>query len=92
MSFPDLPMRRLSLTAAAIMAMTVVGTPDYMAPESVDPLAVDLRSDIYARRCAHAADFRAARAMLHRSNRARRTCGCSTIAKAAPFALPIPPR
>ena len=26
MSFPDLPMRRLSLTAAAIMAMTVVGT------------------------------------------------------------------
>ena len=34
----------------------------------------------------------AARAMLPRSNRARRTCGCSTIAKAAPFALPIPPR
>ncbi|MBK7828134.1 serine/threonine-protein kinase [Nannocystis sp.] len=43
--------RATSLAGVERSALTVLGTPDYMAPESLDPLAVDVRSDLYALGC-----------------------------------------
>ena len=43
--------RASSLAGVDRSALTVLGTPDYMAPECIDPLAVDARSDLYALGC-----------------------------------------
>lgn len=43
--------RATSLAGAQHEAFTVLGTPDYMAPECLDPLAVDARADLYALGC-----------------------------------------